>query len=129
MSSHTRYEDYLRPVLNRLKQIDGLSPVSIFCHALDPNEKHLQQWLQEGVNFEVHTLNHPCPILTRSDFAAARNSILGGLDLLHRVPNNHPVAFRTPCCDSIDSASPRLFEELLTQTNAAEPTTASVLPT
>ena len=119
MSSHHRYEEYLRPILNRLRQIDGRAPVSIFCNALDPNEKHLQKWLQEGVNLEVHTLNHPCPILTRSDFAAARNSLLGGLDLLHRVPNNLPVAFRTPCCDSIDSASPRVFAELLTQTNSA----------
>src|SRR5215468_7357221 len=59
MRGHTNYERYLRPILERLKKIDGRAPVSIFCVAPDPAEPHLQQWLREGLSFEVHTLTHP----------------------------------------------------------------------
>src|SRR5262245_57657908 len=64
--NHPKYEEFLRPILERLKQIDGRAPVSIFCNAIDPEEPHLQRWLSEGVNIEVHTLSHPCPILGKS---------------------------------------------------------------
>lgn len=119
MSGTERYEEYLRPILERLKQIDGRAPVSIFCNAVNPEDPRLQSWLSQGLSLEVHTLSHPCPILSRGDFNAASNTFHGGVDLLNRVPNSAPVAFRTPCCDSIDSASPRLFAELLARTNAA----------
>ena len=29
-----KYEQYLRPILNRLKRIDGRAPVSIYCNSL-----------------------------------------------------------------------------------------------
>ena len=29
------------------------------------------------------------------------------VDLLFSVPNNRPVAFRMPCCDSLNTVSPR----------------------
>ena len=35
------YERVLRPVLERLKQIDGRAPVSIFCNNVKPDEPHL----------------------------------------------------------------------------------------
>jgi putative membrane-bound dehydrogenase-like protein len=44
------------------------------------------------------------------DDAAA--TYLGGVDLLARIPNNRPVAFRMPCCDSMNSASPRFYREI-----------------
>lgn len=119
MSQTARYEEFLRPILERLKRIDGRAPVSIFSNALTPQDPHLQAWLQEGLSFEVHTLSHPCPILGKHDFAAAANTFHGGVDLLNHVPGNTPVAFRTPCCDSINSPSPRLFAELFSRTNAA----------
>ena len=50
------YERVLRPVLDRLKQIDGRAPVSIFCNSINPAEPHLQQWLQEGLNLEVQKI-------------------------------------------------------------------------
>ncbi len=118
MSGHSSYEAYLRPLLERLKAIDGRAPVSIFCNTLNPAEPHLQQWLKEGLSLEVHTLSHPCPILAKGDFASAENTVHGGIAWLNTVPNAHPVAFRTPCCDSINSASPRVFDELLARTNA-----------
>lgn len=119
MSGHANYERYLRPMLERLKRIDGRAPVSIFSNSPKPDEPHLQQWLKEGLTFEVHTLSHPCPILGQRNFAAAENTFHGGVDLLNHIPGNAPLAFRTPCCDSINSASPRLFAELFTRTNSA----------
>ena len=113
MREHGRYEAFLRPILERLKQVDGRAPVSIFSNTIHPKEPHLQKWLAEGVTMEVHTLTHPCPILAKSNWVAAAETYHGSVDLLHEVPGNKPVAFRTPCCDSINSASPRLFSELM----------------
>ena len=108
-----KYEDYLRPVLERLKKIDGRAPFSIFCCQFPVDDPRFQQWLGEGVSLEVHTLAHPCPLLGKMDFAGARDTVLGGLDLLGKIPGNKPRAFRMPCCDSMNSASPRFFTEIL----------------
>ncbi len=108
-----KYEDYLRPILERLKKIDGRAPFSIFCNTFDPAEPQFQTWLQEGVSLEVHTLAHPCPLLGKMDFDAAWQTVFGGLDLLAKIPGNQPRAFRMPCCDSMNSASPRFFAEIL----------------
>src|SRR5688500_9026974 len=37
-----KYETFLRPILERLKQIDGRTPVSIFCNALAPTNAQFQ---------------------------------------------------------------------------------------
>ena len=108
-----KYEGYLRPVLERLKQIDGRAPFSIFCCQFPPDDPLFQTWLKEGVSLEVHTLAHPCPLLGKMDFAAAWQTVFGGLDLLAKIPGNTPRVFRMPCCDSMNSASPRFFAELL----------------
>src|ERR1051325_593440 len=113
MRASQPYETFLRPILERLKKIDGRAPVSIFSVAPTPDDPRLQQWLKEGVTMEVHTLTHPCPILAKSNFVSAANVFYGCIDLLSTIPGNKPVAFRTPCCDSINSASPRLFAELM----------------
>jgi putative membrane-bound dehydrogenase-like protein len=112
MRDHQPYEAYLRPILDRLKQLTGSAPVSIMCNALNPGEPQLQTWLREGVSLEVHTLSHPCPLLAKGDFAAAAATYEGGIALLRQVPNNRPVAFRMPCCDSINSPSPRFYSEI-----------------
>lgn len=119
MAQSTRYEAFLRPILDRLKRIDGRAPVSIFSNAVNPQETRFQEWLKEGLSLEVHTLSHPCPILGRHDFASAEKTFHGSVNLLNHVPGNRPVAFRTPCCDSINSPSPRLFAELFAHTNSA----------
>jgi putative membrane-bound dehydrogenase-like protein len=108
-----KYEDYVRPVLERLKQIDGRAPFSIFCNTFDPADARFQSWLKEGVSLEVHTLAHPCPLLGKMNFDAAWDTVFGGLDLLAKIPGNVPRAFRMPCCDSMNSASPRFFAEIL----------------
>ncbi len=107
-----KYESYLRPILNRLKQIDGRAPVSIFCNALEPSDPQFQAWLKEGLSLEVHTLSHPCPLLAKGDFDAAKATYYGGIDLLNRIPGNQAVAYRMPCCDSINSPSPRFYREI-----------------
>ena len=113
MRASDPYEKFLRPLLERLKKIDGRAPVSIFSVAPTPSDPRLTNWLAEGLSLEVHTLTHPCPILAKSNFTAAATTFFSGIDLLSTIPGNRPVAFRTPCCDSINSASPRLFAELM----------------
>ncbi len=113
------YEEFCRPILERLKQIDGRAPLSIFCNTVTPSNPILQQWLKEGLSVEVHTLTHPCPILAKNNFTAAANTYHGGVDLMNHIPNNLPVAFRTPCCDSQNTPSPRVFSELLMHRNPA----------
>jgi putative membrane-bound dehydrogenase-like protein len=116
MREPTRYEQMLRPILERLKKIDGRAPVSILCNALATTNEHLQTWLKEGLSLEVHTLIHPCPLLN-GKFAAAEETYHGCVDLLHKIPGNKPVAFRMPCCDSMNSPSPRFYTEMFNQTS------------
>lgn len=112
MSDHTPFENYLRPILERLKQIDGRAPVSIMSNRPDPNQPHLQTWLKEGLSIETHTLHHPCPLLHGGNFPLAAANFHGCVDLLSRVPNSVPVCFRMPCMDSINSVSPRFYAEI-----------------
>jgi putative membrane-bound dehydrogenase-like protein len=107
-----RYEKFLRPILERLKRIDGRAPVSIMVNAIAPTNSQLQSWLKEGLSLEVHTLAHPCPCLAKGDFNAAANTYHGCVDLMSRIPGNKPVAFRMPCCDSMNSPSPRFYAEI-----------------
>ena len=111
------YEAYLRPILNRLKAIDGRAPVSIMTNRVDPNDPRLQGWLKEGLSLEVHTLTHPCPCLQKGDFAEAARTYHGCVNLMNQVPDNMPVAFRMPCCDSLNTVSPRFFAEIFNKTS------------
>ncbi|MBT5926097.1 MAG: dehydrogenase, partial [Verrucomicrobia bacterium] len=113
-----KFESYLRPILDRLKRIDGRAPVSIYCNALEPDHQQFQSWLDEGLSLEVHTLSHPCPLLAKGDFSGAVHTVMGGIDLLNTIPNNHAVAYRMPCCDSINSPSPRFYSEIFPMTSA-----------
>src|SRR4051794_8173286 len=63
MRGPDQWERYLRPILQRLKKIDGHAPVSIMTCTVDPKHPHLQTWLKEGLSLETHTIEHPCPIL------------------------------------------------------------------
>ncbi|HEX5442248.1 MAG TPA: PVC-type heme-binding CxxCH protein, partial [Pirellulales bacterium] len=118
MRGHEKWEAFLRPILERLKKIDGRAPVSIMTCQIDPDDPHLQTWLQEGLSLEVHTYDHPCPILQKDDFAKAKSTYDRCVDLLSRVPGSHPVAFRTPCCDSLNTVSPRFFTEIFNRSTA-----------
>ena len=119
MKQHAKYEAMLRPILERLKEIDGHAPVSIMCNEIDPAQPHLKAWLEEGVSLETHTLAHPCPLLAKADFATAAATYHDCVALLNRVPGPGPVAFRMPCCDSMNSPSPRFYAEIFNRTNSA----------
>jgi hypothetical protein len=111
-----KYEGYLRPILEQLKKIEGgRAPVSIMTNQVDPESPQVAQWLAEGVSMEVHTLDHPCPLLDNGDFESASRTYHDGVDLLHRIPGSVPVAFRMPCCDSMNSPSPRFYREIFEQ--------------
>jgi putative membrane-bound dehydrogenase-like protein len=112
MSDTKKYETFLRPILDRLKQIDGRTSMSIMTCKVEPQDPQLQSWLAEGVSIEVHTLRHPCPFLANGNFDAAAETVNGCIDLVSQIPNTRPVAFRMPCCDSINSLSPRFFAEI-----------------
>jgi putative membrane-bound dehydrogenase-like protein len=113
MRDPAKYERWLRPVLDRLKRIDGRAPVSIMTNRVDPANPQLQAWLKEGLSLDAHTYDHPCPILKDGDLAAAKRTYDQCVDLLAAVPGNRPVAFRTPCCDSRNTFSPRLVTEVI----------------
>ncbi len=116
MRDTAKYEQYLRPILDRLKQIDGRAPVSIMTNSVDPQDAQLQRWLEEGVSIEVHTIDHPCPCLAGGDFQQAKSTYEHCVDLLNEVSGNRPVAFRMPCCDSQNTPSPRFWAEIFNQT-------------
>lgn len=107
-----KWETFLRPILQRLKKIDRRAPVSIMTNKIDPREPQLQDWLKEGLSLEVHTYDHPCPLLRKGDFAAAKASYDNCVDQMDAVPGSRAVAFRMPCCDSMNSPSPRFFAEI-----------------
>jgi putative membrane-bound dehydrogenase-like protein len=118
MRGHQKWETFLRPVLQRLRKIDGRAPVSIMTCQIDPKEPHLQQWLKEGLSLETHTIDHPCPLLAGGDLGKARSTYDRCIDLMASVPGNRPVAFRMPCCDSLNTLSPRFFTELFRRPTA-----------
>lgn len=114
-----KYEDFLRPLLTRLQKIDGRAPVSIMTNQVNVDNPLLQQWLHEGLSLETHTVDHPCPCLKDGDFAAAKATYDRCVDQICSIPGNHPVAFRFPCMDSLNTPSPRAFAEIINCTTPA----------
>lgn len=119
MQKPEAYEEYLRPILDRLKKIDGRAPVSIMTCKVEPHHPQLQAWLEEGLSLEAHTIHHPCPCLQGNDFNTAKANYTDSVDLMAAIPNNRAVAFRMPCCDSMNSVSPRFFAEMFHRRTAA----------
>jgi len=116
MRAAEKYEAYLRPILDRLKEIDGRAAVSIMTCQMDPAHPHLQLWLKEGVSIETHTADHPCPCLQGGNFDNAKSTYDRCVDQITAIPGNRPVAFRFPCCDSRNTPSPRAFAEIINRT-------------
>ena len=112
MRDTARYENYLRPILERLKEIDGRAPVSIMTNRVNPEDPRLAGWLKEGLNIDVHTIDHPCPCLQKSDLPQSKRTYHQCVDLMASIPGNRPVAFRMPCCDSLNTPSPRFWTEI-----------------
>jgi len=118
MRNPEKYRAYLEPILRRLQEVErGRSPLSIFTNTVDPAHPQLQRFLEMGVRFDVHTRTHPCPLLG-STLEKAIDETIGCTGDLARIPGGEPAAFRMPCCDSINSASPRFFSEILPRRTA-----------
>ena len=64
---------------------------------------------QGGAFLEVYPFT-PVPTLAKGDFDAAKATYYGGIDLLNRIPETG-IAYRMPCCDSINSPSPRFYQK------------------
>lgn len=109
---HLKWADFLRPIVERLKKIDGHAPLSIMTNRIDARHPQLQSWLADGVSLECHSYDHPCPLLQKGDFSKSKSTYDRCVDLMQSVPNNRAVAFRMPCCDSINSPSPRFYAEI-----------------
>lgn len=118
MRDPKKYEAYLRPILDRLKKIDGRVPVSIMTCQVKPDDPQLQAWLEEGLSIECHTYDHPCPCLKEGSLAKAKETYDKCVDLISQIPGNKPVAFRMPCCDSLNTPSPRFWAEVFNKTTA-----------
>jgi putative membrane-bound dehydrogenase-like protein len=118
MRDSAKYEAFLRPILDRLKKIDGRAPVSIMSCRVDPKDPQLQAWLKEGLSIEVHTFDHPCPCLQDGGLKEAKETYDKCVDLMNEIPGNKPVAFRMPCCDSKNTPSPRFWAEVFNKTTA-----------
>lgn len=113
MRDPAKYEAFLRPILDKLAEVGAPGALSIFTNSVDPNDPQLQAWLKEGLSLEAHTIKHPCPMLCQGNLDEAKKTYDECVDLLDAVPGNRPVASRVPCCDSMDSASPRYFSEII----------------
>jgi putative membrane-bound dehydrogenase-like protein len=118
MRDPEKYEKFLRPILQRFKRIDGRAPLSIMTNQVEPRDARLQRFLKEGLSLETHTLDHPCPFFKDGDFAKARATYDRCVDLMNDIPNSRPVAFRMPCCDSLNTPSPRFWAEMFNRTTA-----------
>ncbi|HRF02160.1 MAG TPA: c-type cytochrome [Pirellulaceae bacterium] len=112
MRDPEKYESYLRPILDRLAAIDGRAPVSVMTNDVDPEHPRLKQWLAEGLSIDVHTIDHPCPCLQGGDFAQAKGTYDRCVDRMASIPGNLPTTFRMPCCDSLNTPSPRFYAEI-----------------
>ncbi len=115
MRDPKKYEAYLRPIINKLKELYGTASMSIMACSVDPNDPQLQTWLAEGLSIETHTVAHPCPLLGRGQFDEAHATYESCISLMANIPGNKPVAFRMPCCDSINSTSPRFLYEIISK--------------
>ena len=114
------FEQFLKPLIQRLKQIDGRAPISIMtCQASEEDTATLQRFRKDGLSLECHTFTHRFPFF-RSDeghgpdqaLELARQDYLACMENLFAVPHNRPVTHRMPGCDAQNSVSPRFFAEV-----------------
>lgn len=110
------HEQFLRPIVERLKKIDGRGPFSCMGNQIDLSDPIFQRWFKENVTVEPHTYHHPCPCLQGDDLAKAKSTYDQCVDQMFDLPNARPVAFRMPCCDSMNSMSPRFYLEVFNKT-------------
>ncbi|WZO98033.1 VCBS repeat-containing protein [Isosphaeraceae bacterium EP7] len=112
-----KYETFLRPIIDRLKEVEGRGALSIMTNSVAANSPEVKRWLGEGVSLDIHSVTHPCPLLQKGDFAAAARAYHDCVDQVGAIEGNRPAAFRMPCCDSQNTVSPRFFSEMFNKTS------------
>ncbi len=118
------YFDFLKPAINRLREIDGRAPISVFCLQLDRDDEIVREMLRLDLSMECHTFTHPVPLMraagdANDSLALARADFLKSVASLHSVKDSTPVAHRTPGCDARNTASPRFYTEVFPLKTAA----------
>jgi len=108
----TAYENFLRPLLMRLKDVAGRAPVSIFAIRVNPGDPQLQKWIDEGLSLDAHTSQHLCPTCLHGDLEKIRTDMYQCYDQLMKVPRCRPTAMSLPCCDVYNSNTPRYYTEV-----------------
>ncbi|WP_460182348.1 polysaccharide deacetylase family protein [Thermopirellula anaerolimosa] len=109
----TLFEEYLRPIFEELKSIEGKAAVTLMANSVAADDPVVQRWLEEGAAIGAHTADHPCPLLQKGDFSAAKATYDRAVDQISDALGPHaPRAYRMPCCDSINAMSPRFFAEI-----------------
>ena len=115
MSDPAKYATHLQPIFDHLKKIDDRTPVSILTNRPAIDDPQLETFIRQGISIDVHTITHPCPLFSEEGFAWAKKNVLQCTTLLNRIPGAHPVAFRMPCCDSLNTPSPRFYAGIFDQ--------------
>ena len=114
-----QYEAFLRPIFERLKKIDGRAGEH-HDHQGESPPPALEEMVRRGSEPWAHTIDHPCPCLGKGDFRKAKATYDDCVDRLKQeIPEARTVAFRMPCCDSMNSASPRFYAEIFARTTPA----------
>ncbi len=107
------FEQFLRPVFDELKAVQGKAAVTLMANSVAADDPVVLRWLEEGAAIGAHTADHPCPLLQKGDFAAAKATYDRAVDQISDALGPHaPRAYRMPCCDSINAMSPRFFAEI-----------------
>ncbi len=107
------YEAFLRPILEELKSAQGKAAVTLMANSVAKNDPLVERWLKDGAAIGTHTVDHPCPLLRKSNFESAKSTYDRAIDeISEALGTQAPRAYRMPCCDSINSMSPRFFAQI-----------------
>lgn len=104
---------FLAPILEQLETTTGRGAVSLLANRPDPTDPGLPPLLSRGVSIGGHSETHACPLLQAGSLARAQRDVHANLLRLFSIPGNRPIVFRTPCADSQNTPSPRVYAEVL----------------
>ncbi len=101
------WEPVVRPIVERLKQINGRAPLSLFARDVEPGAQPLRAWLSDGVRVEVLL-----PAITERNVARWKARYDETIDRLTARLGTVPVACRIAGEIVTASPGPRFLGEL-----------------
>jgi len=105
----------IRPMIERLKAIDGRAPITHFALRCEADDPLVRRWLDEGLSIEAHTWTHPCPLFSMGELSRIREDHELSMDQKFRIPGNRPVGMRLTCIDIWNTVTPRFYTEVFNQ--------------